>query len=209
MKKVVLIEDRPNRQLDFTRKLNCNLNKIEILKNICGGQELIQYRELIVSNDFTKLKPFDVIIIHRSALNTMDRLKLIDFVKTQAKTLVFFSGGISSISLQKLGSGNLLTINSKNIYSSNLISYLNDGATNILKLAFGEYWKINLEVSLLDKLVLYLYNYTPKPLPIVFSELKISDWLREVYFSEMKGLIKVEQLESVIDQLKISLSKSI
>jgi hypothetical protein len=209
MKKVILIEDRPNRQIDFVKEINKSLNEISILENICGFEKFNLFKEILSSSHLTEFDKYEVIIIHRSALSSTERLRLIDFARKNSKVLVLFSGGISSISLQKLGNGNLLTINSKDLYSNSLINFLNNNATNILELAFGVNWKINLEVSLLDRLTLYLNYYQNKPIQIIFSDLKVNDWIKEVYFKDFEGIIESEQLEQVVLRIRKSLFKSI
>ena len=209
MKKVILIEDRPNRQIDFTKKISRDLNEISTLENICGFEKFNLYKKILSSSSLDELDKYEVIIIHRSALSGTERLKLIDFARRNSKTLVLFSGGISSVSLQKLDAGTLLTINSKDLYSRSLINYLDRGDLNILELAFGENWKINLEVNLLEKLIFYLINYTPKPLSIIFSELKVTEWIKENYFKNLDGVIQLDELEQIKIDIQNSLLKSI
>ena len=212
MKKVILIEDRFNRQRDFIKNLDFDLNTNSTLKNICGGEDFVYYKNMIDNSNFTVFNQFDVIIAHRSALSNLERLKLTEYVKSKSKILVFFSGGISSISLQNLNSGYLLTINSKDLYSIALIEYLNNGGNNILELAFGKKWQINLEVMLLDKLNLYLNDYAPKPIQIILSDLKITDWVNDIYFRNLNGantVISKQQLEEVKESVLTSLSKKI
>lgn len=210
MKRVILIEDRPTRQEKFTKHLDQNLNEIVLLKNICGGVKFDEYKEKISSNNLSDFMEYDVIMIHRSALNQAERLYLIEFIKSQSKTVVFFSGGISSISLQEIGKGNILTINSKDFYSISLINYLFSEPLNILELAFGSQWAVNLQVSLLDKLAFYLANYSPKPLTIIFSELKITNWAKDNYFDKINsGVVQTIQLKEIMLRVQKDLLKSI
>ena len=209
MKKVILIEDRPNRQVDFIKKINKNLNEISILENICGFEKFNYYKEILSSDSLTELEKYQVIIVHRSALSGSERLRLIDFSRKNAKNLVLFSGGISSVTLQKLDAGTLLTINSKDLYSSSLISYLKSKELNVLELAFGENWKINLEANLLDKLIFYMLDYSPKPISIILSELKVTEWIKENYFKNLEGVIQLVQLQQIKKDLQNSLLKSI
>jgi hypothetical protein len=210
MKKVILIEDRPNRQVDFIKKINKNLNEISILENICGFEKFNHYKEILSSGSLTELDKYQVIIVHRSALSGSERLRLIDFSRNNAKTLVLFSGGISSVTLQKLGTGGtLLTINSKDLYSHSLINYLKSKELNVLELAFGENWKINLEVNLLDKLIFYMLDYSPKPISIILSQLKVTEWIKENYFKNLDGVIQLVQLQQIKKDLQNNLLKSI
>lgn len=209
MKKVILIEDRPNRQIDFISRINRDLNKITILENVCGFEKFSIYKEIISSDKLDEFSVYDVIIIHRSALSTNERLRLINYVSQNSKTLVLFSGGISSVTLQKINKGDLLTINSKNLYNQSLINYLENGNLNILELAFGKNWKINLEVNFLDKLIFYMINYNEKPLIMVLHELEVTEWIKDNYFKNSGGKIDLSDLEEIKNSLQISLSKSL
>ncbi|SDZ92890.1 hypothetical protein [Bizionia paragorgiae] len=209
MKKVILIEDRPNRQINFTKKLNKDLNKISILENVCGFEKFNTYKKILSSSNLSQLDDFQVIIVHRSALSANERLRLVDFAKKNSKTLVLFSGGISSVTLQNIGNGILLTINSKDLYSNSFINYLENDDLNILLLAFGENWKINLEVSLLDKLIFYIIDYTPRPLSIILAELKVPEWIKENYFKNFDGIIQLNELQLLKEDIQNNLLKSI
>lgn len=209
MKKVILIEDRPNRQIDFTKKLNKDLNKISILENVCGFEKFNTYKKILSSSNLSQLDDFQVIIVHRSVLSANERLRLVDFAKKNSKTLVLFSGGISSVTLQNIGNGILLTINSKDLYSNSFINYLENDDLNILLLAFGENWKINLEVSLLDKLIFYIIDYTPRPLSIILAELKVPEWIKENYFKNFDGIIQLNELQQLKEDIQNNLLKSI
>jgi hypothetical protein len=209
MKKVILIEDRPNRQVDFLKRINKDLDEISILENICGFEKFNHYKEILSSGSLNELDKYQVIIFHRSALSGSERLRLIDFSRKNAKTLVLFSGGISSVTLQKLGAGTLLTINSKDLYSYSLINYLKSKELNVLELAFGENWKINLEANLLDKLIFYMLDYNPKPLSIILSQLKVTEWMKENYFKNLDGVIQLVQLQQIKKELQNNLLKSI
>ncbi|WP_157487253.1 hypothetical protein, partial [Gelidibacter algens] len=77
MKRVILIEDRPNRQIDFIKEISRDLNEISILENICGFEKFNFYKEILSSSILDIFDPYPVIIIHRSALSANERLKLI------------------------------------------------------------------------------------------------------------------------------------
>lgn len=209
MKKVILIEDRYKRQIDFIKKTGIDLNEIKILENVCGKDKFDYFKNLISSNDFTKFDIYDTIIIHRSGISTNEKSQLIYYAIKNSKTLILFSGGISNVTLQNLKNGKLLTINAKDFYSNSLMQYLESNNLNILILAFGLNWEINVKVNFLDKLNFYLIDYKPKPLQIIISDLEVTEYINEHYFKNSKGLIHLKDLEEIKKSLLISLSKSL
>ncbi len=174
MRKFILIEDRVERQKNFAfNKLNNYVN--ENFTNICGGEDFVKIKAKILQNDF------DVIAIHRSALSSMERSNLIEFCKKEAKDLIFFSGGISSVLIQNIDKTKLLTINSKDFYGNNLKAFLEDEKRNLLVLAFGEKWELNLMFRLADK----LYNYYQKMGDkIDLQEIELEAWEKENFFDD-------------------------
>jgi hypothetical protein len=209
MKKVILIEDRYKRQIDFIKKTAIDLNKISILENVCGKEKFDYFKELISSNNLTKFDIFDTIIIHRSSISTSEKSRLIDYSIKNSKTLILFSGGISNVTLQNLKNGKLLTINAKDFYSNSLVQYLESNNLNILILAFGLNWEINVKVNFLDKLNFFLIDYKPKPLQIIISDLEVNEYIDEQYFKNKEGLIHLKDLEEIKNSLLMSLSKSL
>lgn len=211
MKKVILIEDRPNRQKEFLRDTAIELDSFPILDNVCGGTRFDEIKKTLkdkVLDELGLLNPYDVIIIHRSALDSAERLYLTNFVKENSKTLVFFSGGISTITLQNIKNAKLLTFNARRLYSQNFKDYLESNSLNILQLAFGKNWKQNLESGLLEKLSFYLKSFDKKPLPIVLNDLKIKEsYLIDTYFSDFQSpMIDRNQLQKVNEKVYTNLN---
>jgi hypothetical protein len=209
MKKVILIEDRYKRQIDFIKKTAKDLNEISILENVCGKEKFDYFKGLISSNNLSKFDIYDTIIIHRSSISTSEKSRLIDYSIKNSKTLILFSGGISNVTLQNLKNGKLLTINAKDFYSNSLIQYLESNNLNILILAFGLNWEINVKVNFLDKLNFYLIDYKPKPLQIIISDLEVNEYINEHYFKNREGLIHLKDLAEIKNSLLMSLSKSL
>ncbi|MGI6323114.1 MAG: hypothetical protein ACOXZO_07335 [Bacteroidales bacterium] len=177
MKSILLIEDRPNRQQVFTQDLKKNLHDFSILTNVCGGDDFNLFKEKI-STEISFLDNYDIIIVHRSAITPEERESLIKYVGAKSKTLVFFSGGISSTLLQKIGKGQLLTINSKDFYSENLVLFLKNSGKEILELAFGKYWELNLLIGAHEKITFYILKYNKKkPLSAVLVDLELPNEL--------------------------------
>jgi hypothetical protein len=157
MKKILLIEDRSIRQQFFTNDLNINLKKYnDILDNYID--ELYLELELQLKNNSFNFDTYNYIVCHKSAFGEqnnelLERLK--DYCKVHKKVLVLFSGGISS-NYYDTSESEILELNSKTFYSKNLELFLKEVKTNnnvnLLLLAFGEKWKLNLIFNVLEKL---------------------------------------------------------
>jgi len=149
MSKILLIEDRIERQVLFSKDTSFDFSKYsKILDNR-------------TSLDGVDLFMYTTIICHRSAFgelnNTiLDRLK--DHCKKSNTQLIFFSGGISS-TFYSNNSYEFLLLNSKSFYSNNLEHYLNEilknSISNLCILAYGKNWKINIMLDTLSKINMF------------------------------------------------------
>jgi len=152
VKKILLIEDRLERQIKFIEDTGIDLNKYS---NIMDNQ---------TSLDKNLLKKYSTIITHRSAFGDSDD-NVLDYLKKhceETKTkLVFFSGGISSTYYSKT-KYEFLLLNSKSFYNKNLELFLEDVKAsqkeNLLLLAYGKKWKINILLNTLSKINLFINN---------------------------------------------------
>lgn len=150
MHKILLVEDRIERQDLFSKETGFNFDRYSnILDNT-------------VSLDDLELNHYSTIICHRSAFwdsdsNVLDTLK--DHCKKTQSQLVFFSGGISS-TFYTHSDYEFLLLNSKSFYSYNLQIYLDDviekNSSNLRLLAYGKNWKINLLLNTLTKVNLFI-----------------------------------------------------
>lgn len=163
MKKIMLIDDRTERQTKFYEETCINFDKdSDVLDNFTADS----YEKLLEefrNNDFRRLDEYEVIITHRSAFGDLNGQVISTFKelckqKNKPKSLVFFSGGISSVSIKNSPFEHLL-LNSKKFYSNNLKLFLElskNNKPNLLVLAFGENWKINLLLNSLEKINVYI-----------------------------------------------------
>ncbi|MDQ1339005.1 MAG: hypothetical protein QG567_154 [Campylobacterota bacterium] len=159
----MLIDDRTERQIKFYKETSIDFFKYsEILDNFTADS----YEELLEefrNNDFSRLDEYEVIITHRSAFGDLNGQMISTFKeickqKNKPKSLVFFSGGISSVSIKNSPFEHLL-LNSKKFYSNNLKLFLElskNNKPNLLVLAFGENWKINLLLNSLEKINVFI-----------------------------------------------------
>lgn len=211
MIKVLLIEDRIHRQKNIFGKNLVELNKFSILKNISGGNDFADIQKKIINKEYSALEEYSTIMLHRSAFETNTRNGLIDFLKKTNKKIVFFSGGISGCQISKIGSLEFLLINVNQFYSENLLLFLKNDAKNLLELAFGDNWQISNLVDAYDKLTLYSKSFTKKPWPSIEVDLKLNNWIREGYFSELshRDFINKSDLEEVSKKMNSDLKKLI
>ncbi len=180
MHKILLIEDRVERQELFSKETGFNFD---------------QYAEVLdnrVSLDGVKLEHYSTIICHRSAFgdsngNVLDNLK--DHCKKTQTQLVFFSGGISS-TFYSHNDYEFLLLNSKAFYGANLKPYLDDvkvnHSSNLRLLAYGTHWKINIMLDTLSKVNMFISQNTSKE-RIKAQRLKT--------FSQLDNLHDIVQIE--------------
>lgn len=150
MFRILLIEDRIERQKIFVKETGFDFNKYtQVLDNR-------------TSLDGIDLDKYSAIICHRSAFgestnNVLDRLK--EHCKKTETQLVFFSGGISSTFYSKT-TYEFLLLNSKSFYNQNLEIYLdkvmNCSTSNLGIIAYGENWKINQMLDVLTKVNIFI-----------------------------------------------------
>lgn len=192
MASFILIEDRLHRQSNFLNNEN-NFDQYSFMKNVCGGNDFSEIKGSIENKNFNPVfDNYEIIAIHRSSIASDERNNLIEYCKKERKSLVFFSGGISSTIIQSLGQTLLLTINSKDFYSDNLYLFLNNNAENLMLLAYGEKWEINLYAKLNEKLAYCIHsNELSKTGDVIdfqtlASDLEMSDFEKNIFYK--KGL---------------------
>ena len=164
MKKVAIIEDRYRRQEQFLEKNCINLDDYsDILENFIEEKSL-NLVEKIVNNIYSDLKDFEIIICHKSIYFDNKNTEIIDnlkaFCKKNHKTLVLFSGGIST-NYYDNSEFEFLELNSKTIYSKNLIIFLEAIKAkneNIMMLCYGEHWRENIVANVLEKINLFIFD---------------------------------------------------
>lgn len=163
MKQIVFIENRTNREEYFLEQhpeVAEQFRQLQGFTNITGTpcEEALKQ---IDENNLDFLKPFDLIVIHRSALITLPGgsglNRLISFCQQFRKALILFSGNIGSSFYSELPHPFLL-INSKDLYSSNLIpflqSYTTSRKTNLISLRHGKNWRLSFLLLLQEILLM-------------------------------------------------------
>ena len=160
--KALLIEDRKERQKLFIEKFSINLEDYKDILTNGVDKKYQKIYESIKNENYEILKEFDVIISHKSAFeddNSKIIYRLKKFSKENNKKLVFFSGGIDGIYYDKENEFEYMELNSMLFYSKNLELFLNEfkeNRVNILILAYGKKWKLNIFIEVLDKIAKYI-----------------------------------------------------
>jgi hypothetical protein len=209
MIRTLLIEDRVNRQKKYLAERLSELNKLLNLKNISGGDEFEEIYFRFQKSDFSALDEFSSILIHRSAFSVNTRNELIDYLRQKEKKVVFFSGGISSCEVTKIGKTELLLINVDQFYSENLFYFLENGANNLLELAFGKNWQLSTLVDTYEKLSFYLKSYQDRPLIKIENDLKLNIWIKGEYFNNQlnNSIISKSVIEDILNKISADLKK--
>lgn len=160
MKKILLIEDRHTRQKRFSLETGIDLEKYsDILDNCIEGQYNAFLNEMLAGT--YDLAPYDIIISHKSAFGN-DNGKVLkqieDHCKSTSKPLILFSGGIVG-NYYNSDVYEVLELNSKTFYSQNLTLFLEavkNNEENLLMLSYGQQWKANLILNVLERLNIYI-----------------------------------------------------
>jgi len=165
MKKILLIEDRQERQQRFTNQTNINLNDYsDILDN-----KIAQAYDDIYDN--LKDGKFDfhdyvMVIAHKSAFNG-DTQKVLYGIENECKSrtisLVLFSGGITANYYEEEKNFKKLELNSKDFYSQNLKMFLENykknEKTELLMLSYGEKWKLDIVLNCMEKINIFIETH--------------------------------------------------
>lgn len=152
MKQVILIENRTDRQKHYLPNQEADvdtLNALSFLKNSIGDDCKKNLKQ-IDENDLTFLSPYDLIIIHRSALAELPSgnatVRISNYASKSNKDLILYSGAITNFYYSETN-GKYLLISSKDFYSNNLIpflySYANGNSKALVEMVFGHNWKLN------------------------------------------------------------------
>ncbi len=157
---ILLIEDRVDRQKYFMSEADIELNRYnDILDNMIKSK----YYEFVqkIKADTVDLDKYTVIVSHKSAFgddNIRILQKLENHCRQYNKPLVLFSGGTDTNYYENIDF-ELLELNSKLFYSDNLQLFLKEteeGTSNILTLAYGKQWKLNILLNVLEKINLQI-----------------------------------------------------
>ena len=161
MKKILLIEDRSDRQKQFENKTKIELELYDdILDNMINKKYTDTFDKL-KSNSFD-FREYDVIISHKSAFEdrNVTILKNIEtYCRDNKKIFILFSGGVDSNYYLEEDGYIYMELSSQKLYSQNIELFLEDfrdGNINPLILSYGIKWKVNILLNILEKINLIL-----------------------------------------------------
>jgi hypothetical protein len=187
MKKILLIEDRSQRQKDFLEKINIDLNDYADILDNKIDDDYLQFIQDIHDNNFD-LDNYEVIIAHNSIFigeNSEILSKLKTYCKEKKKPLVLFSGNddkfYNKSEYEELG------ISSSQLYSENLKIFLEEFQKeniNILILSFGKKWKLNIVLNCFDKINMFIKKNQDENI----DDIDIDEFFNETKFQELNSL---------------------
>ncbi len=161
--KILLIEDKAQRQQLFMKDLGIELldpKYNDILDNAVDQRYLEIYEQL--KKDLLIYDNYSIIIAHKSAFDENNEA-IIAKLKKESRILILFSGGIDANYYVKNDTNEVLELNSKIFYSNNLKKFLEDFKNkkipNILSLCYGDKWKLNIALNIVEE-INYLLNET-------------------------------------------------
>ncbi len=156
MKKILLIEDRSERQKLFMDDTKIDLALyVDILDNITDNKYKILLEQL--KNDTFNFNEYETVISHKSAFHDDNRLilnKIKNDCKAGKKQLVLFSGGITANYYDNTEC-EFMELNSKVFYSNHLKLFLEDARKNkpnLLILSYGNKWKLDILLNIIEKI---------------------------------------------------------
>ena len=160
MKKVLLIDDRANRQIDLLKKEDIDISFFyEVLDNKIKDEYNLFLKNM--EDDSSFLSNYEVIIAHQSIFQCDEKKDLFAKIKNNCKkygcSLVLFSGGNENSYTNE--EYEELTVSSINLYSKNLVLFLNEfrnGNKNVLILSYGKKWKLNIILNILEKITYFI-----------------------------------------------------
>jgi len=164
MKKILLIEDRKERQKLFSYQTKIDFDTYKDILDNKIGQDYQDFYESVNSGEFD-FDNYVVVVVHKSAFNgdTQEILYKIE-KKCQEKdiALVLFSGGVTSNYYEENDFFKKLELNSKDFYSINLElfleNYIKNGVVEPLILSYGERWKLNILLNSMERINNFISN---------------------------------------------------
>ena len=160
MKQIILLEDRKSRQELFLKDNSLSETDLSLnIKNILGDECKEFLKKIKNNNDYIDelLNGYDVIIAHRSGLSAYGVYNVfINYFNKTRKQFVVFSGGISGV-IYSNEVFPFLLINSKQLYSKNLLDFSKSDERDINYLSYGANWKLDylIRLSNLDSMQNY------------------------------------------------------
>lgn len=209
MKKVILFENRPERQKIYLPNGEMDIEKLKSFDFLTFYEDDI-HGQLISKGDFEFLNDFNLLIFHRSYLvefkNGSKLNPIYDFCRKSSKELILFTGGVSDSTYIHEGGFQSLTVSASEFYSK-IMEFLpnyskNNQNVNILELKYGKNWELVFLLQLRELMAILKQD--------ISKELNVQgrfDYLVDLL--DLTGIaIDLDRLWSVLnDKIKMSLSE--
>jgi hypothetical protein len=151
MYNIVLIENRKDRLLrllgpELNDKL-FNFQTVEIIDrdDFFSKDQWDNYFLRFDQGIFDNFIPYDILFIHKSMVSREGHKNLDQFCRKYGKSIIYFSGGLTGITVINDGYS-CLSLDSSIFYSSRLIDFLETNhkiKPNILEVAYGQKWQLS------------------------------------------------------------------
>jgi hypothetical protein len=192
-RKVLFIEDRPNRQIQFLPNGEDDLNNIKAIEGVDLRKEedCKKVFESLNEGYIEEIEGYDLFLFHRSALKEKGLLSLKDHCSKTKTPLILFSGGVSQYTFQSENFP-LLILNSKDFYSNRLIDFLKnfieDKVESILEV-LGANWELS-----------FLMKY--RNMLFITENAEELDQNTEEAFDELKEMFGDKSLSEINTEIK-------
>jgi hypothetical protein len=158
MKKILIVEDRPERQEQYIPEGELGvkrLSQLESVTNIAGGVGCTQHLKTLKTST-NALDEFDLLIYHRSALSSSGVINEVNqYCKDTGKPLIHFTGGANNITYLD-DKFEYLLLSSRIFYSEKLFQFIDlfqkEEDLPLIRFAYGENWKLYYYLELRDML---------------------------------------------------------
>jgi len=178
MKKCLLLDDRDSRQSIFLTAVQSDFSHYStVLENKKGEQECQNILDAFLNNK-SVLDSYHTIMMHKSIYSSKTSIivnTIKEYCEMLGKELILFSGGIDTVFYSdKLYKH--MELNSKQFYSENLLLYLDNrlsGLDNILVIGFGNKWKLNITLNILEKIGIFIQKSDKSDIDILYEDFKL------------------------------------
>lgn len=197
--KILIIEDRIERLKNFAEFDIRSFKEITIITATDFDDLILALKDGIT----TLFDNFDCIAAHRSAFTNEIRDVIKDYCKGKNKSLIFFSGGITSSVFKDIDFA-FLHINSKDFYSLNLklflINCVQHKKVNLLILQFGNKWKLSLLLNLRNNIAVALNKQIYKD-AYPDNDIEDNELILRVRDVQINNLIKSDLINNKTEQI--------
>lgn len=193
MKKIIFFENK----IDRKNKYNIDFEKYQNLDTIFGNEECNKELDRLLQ-DNSVIDQYDTILIHATIYYENKRPELFRTLKKYCKNrinLVIFSGGGDIGALNN----NVLEVTANSFYE-NIEIFLEkhqNGSSNLLMLAYGEHWDLNLLLNTLERINILIEDNDDE-----YTE-DYDDFEDDFNFLKIKKILNIEKYKTIFTNVDI------